>query len=416
MTSWLPSEQAWLDDLTFRLLGGDILLVRSIPRWGLSSAARAIALNLGDTAVLIDGRAITEQNQKEARERIDSEIRRKFDENGYAQLVFDDYGRAIRRSQGGTLHSMLYRLLVDSEPARDTGALLVARTSDVLDLNFSGSPLISRAQTVVLPTVAEPDATALGFKLSDLRDLAGDSTWLARRFMNVSERQGRINAIEHLSNDRRRIMQAIPPAATQVVVGASTGEGADSISRETLLCLGHFGDSGSFRPSTLVRESTLVDEVKLQSPGWPDTLQGSVARFADLLAGAEGAFWVDRYIFHNHAQRVRVFLDLVRRHTHTRLRLLVSDDRVRGGFGRQIARTLDGVENVQVRFMHYNDRRPLHDRHLVLPALRSGFVLPKGDVVVGAEPPGSAVAVPMPVLPFDYEAAWSRGAQVFPEQ
>lgn len=413
MTDWLPTERAWLDGLAERVLTGDIVLVRSIPRWGLTTACRSLTETFGESAVLVDGRAITENNQKAARDKIDADVADAIEKAGCAQLIFDDYGRAIRRSQGGTLHSMLYRLLVDSDAARDTGALLVARSCDMLDLRFSGSPLISRAQTVVLPLLTVEDAEALGVELVDLQDLAGESTWLARRFINVAARQGQVSGVEHLNNDRRRIVAALPPVAVEVLAGARSANDSDAISRETLMCLGRLGASAEFEPASLVRESNLLDEIRLQNPGWPGSLGGSVQRFADLLAGVEDAIWVDRYLFGT-PSRVRIFLDKLRRLTAVRLRLLVSDDRDRSGFVRDISFAVEGVGGVEVRFMDRHDRRRLHDRHLILPALRSGFVLPTAGVILGSDEPGSAVSVPMSALAINYAECWARGVRVFP--
>ncbi|PUB32451.1 hypothetical protein C8K30_101977 [Promicromonospora sp. AC04] len=361
--------------------------------------------------MFVEGRSITEASQKAIREKLDTDVASAIETNGYAQLIFDDYGRAIRRSQSGTLHSMLYRLLVDSATARDTGALLIARPSDMLDLNFAGSPLISRAQTVVLPALAEADASELGFQLAELQDLAGESTWLARRLMSAGPRQGRVGVVEHLNFDRRRIVESLPPGAVEVLAGAGTGLPVDSISREALMCLGAFDADDAFEPATLVSESKFLDEVRLQNPGWPGSLAESVHRFADLLVGAENAFWVDRYLLAE-PSRVREFLDLLQPSTTARLRLLVSDDRERANFPGSISSVLDGVQNVEVRFMHRLDRKPLHDRHLVLPALRSGYVLPTARVILGIDDPGTALAVPMPAV--DYTAYWRRATPVFP--
>lgn len=409
---WLPSERAWLDQLTERILTGDVLVVRSIPRWGLSSACSTIAQMLGDSALIVEGRAITEQTQKTSRESIDSNVAHAIERAGCAQLIFDDYGRAIRRSQGGTLHSMLFRLLIDSAPARDTGALLVARSGDMLDLNFSGSPLLSRAQVVALPTLQSVDADALCMKLSTLQQLVGESTWLARRFANATEREGRLSAVEHLNHDRRRLVEALPPAAVEVLAGARHARDADPISREALLCLGRYELGMEFKPAELVSQSKLLDEVRMMNPGWPSSAENSVLRFAELLAGASDAIWVDRYLF-SRPTLVRTFIDFLRNTTATRLRLLVSADRDRPNLAGDIRAALDGVGAVEVRFMNRGDRPRLHDRHLVLPALRSGFVLPTAGVILGADDPGSAVAVPMPTLAIDYAECWNRAAIVF---
>lgn len=393
---------------------GELVLVRSIPRWGLSSACESIADGLGESAVVVDGRAFTEKNQKALREEIDSGVAAAIEKTGCAQLIFDNYGHAIRRSQGGTLHSMLYRLLVDSEGARDTGALLVARPADMLDLRFSGSPLISRTQTVVLPAVTAQDADALGVDFADLTRHAGESTWLARRFINVTARQGTVSAVEHLNNDRRRIVASLPPAAIEVLAGARAAADANAMSREALMCLGSFDANDSFEPSELVRQSQVLAEVQQRNPGWPNRFDDSVRRFALSLAGVQSAIWVDRYLFHAGPSQVRAFLDALRGHTETGLRLLVSEDRTQSGFSREISSALQGLDGVQVRFMNRHDWHQLHDRHLVLPAFQSGYVLPTARVIVGMDDPGSAVSVPMPALAVDYAAFWDRGVPVYP--
>lgn len=412
MSSWLPSELAWLDEIAERILTGEIVLVRSLPRWGLSSVCQSLAEALGESAVVVDGRSVTEHNQKAVRAQIDSDVKATIDKVGCAQLIFDDYGRAIRRSQGGTLHSMLYRLLVDSEAARDAGALLVARSGDMLDLNFSGSPLISRAQTVVLPVLSDEDAEVLSIDLDALKKTAGESTWLARRFLGVSARQGQVSAIEHLNNDRRRIVEALPPAAVEVLAGARAPADCDAASSEALLCLGSTNMGVEFEPSGLVEVSNLLEEVRLSNPGWPGARGESIHKFADLLAGVEDAIWVDRYLF-SEPSRVREFLNDLQQLTAARLRLLVSDDRDRVNFPGAISSAMDGLGNVEVRFMDRHDRRRLHDRHLVLPALRSGFVLPTAGVILGADDPGSAVSVPMPALAVNYAECWDRGKRVW---
>jgi hypothetical protein len=410
---WLPSERSWIDQLTNRVFEGEIVLVRSLPRWGLSAVCKSVADALGESAVAVEGRAITEGNQRVERQRIDEDVSAAIERTGYAQLIFDDYGRAIRRSQGGTLHSMLYRLLVDSEAARDTGALLVARSGDMLNLNFSGSPLISRARTVVLPVLGLEDAEALSTDLAALKAMVGESTWLARQFLGVSTRQGQVGALEHLNNDSRRIVAALPPPTMEVLADARAPHDCDAVSREALLCLGSTDADGTFAPAGLVAESTLLDEVRLRNPGWPAGRGESVQRFADMLAGVEDAIWVDRYLL-SEPTKVRAFLVELRRWTATRLRLLVSDDRDRPDFAGTVSLALDGLDGVQVRFMSRHDRRLLHDRHLVLPALGSGFVLPTAGVVLSIDAPGSAVSVPMPALAINYAQCWQRGTRVFP--
>ncbi|WP_432887962.1 hypothetical protein ACQPYH_06380 [Kribbella sp. CA-245084] len=344
---------------------------------------------------------------------LDGDVAAAVAEEGFAQLVFDDYGHAIRRSQGGALHSMLYRLLVDSQDARDIGALLIARSGDMLDLNFAGSPLLSRAEMVSLPSLSEEDALAVGVPFGDLRRQAGDSTWLARRFLARSAHEARLSVVEHLNNDRRRIAAALPAGAVEVLVGARAYREADPVSQEALRCLGSQNGDTEFELAALVAESRLLEEIRLSSPGWPASRGESVRRFASLLAGADDAIWVDRYAF-SRPTITRRFLDELRKFTTARLRILVSRDHDHPTLAAEIAADLDGVTAVEVRFMARFDRHHLHDRHLVLPVTKSGFIMPTAGVILGEDDPGSAVSVALPALPIDYAACWQRGARVFP--
>ena len=388
-----------------------MLLVRGLPRWGLSTACQAVSEALGESAILLDGREVTEQNQRDFRDRLVSRVNEVIVRTGWAQLIFDNYGRAIRRSQGGILHSILYQLLIDSPAARDTGALLTARMGESLNLTFSGSPLISRARTVLLPELQESDAHSLGKDLEELRRLAGDSTWLARRLWRDGSRRGRVGVVDHLNHDAARIVESLPPGAVGVLAGSLDRADVDALSREALMCVGTFSDSGSYAPATLVTESALIAEIHRLNPAWPGDLRESVRRFAELLAGAESALWVDRYILREPA-RVRSFLELLRLRTNARLRLLVSDDRDRQDFAKTVASALQGLDRVEVRFMHWADRKQLHDRHLVLPSLRSGYVLPTSGVILGLDHPGTAVAARIAAI--DYSSYWSRARGVFP--
>lgn len=408
---WLPSERRWIEQLTERVLDGEILLVRALPRWGITAVCGKLADSFGASAVHVDGRSATEEAQKSFREDLDSNVSTAIERNGTAQVLFDNYGRAIRRSQGGHLHSALYRMLVDSPSARDTGALLTARPNDSLDLNFAGSPLMSRARAVLLPTIERDDAEAIGVDLRELKVLCGESTWLARRMLVGGLRHGRADAGEHLTHDRHRIVQTLPSGAVELLAGSPGSRPLETNSREALLCLGYFDPRDEFNPAVLVDESGIIDEVRMQNPAWPATLNESAERFADLLAGAEYALWVDRYMFSEPAF-ARRFLDRLRAHTATRLRLLVSDDPDRTSFAQSIATALDGVEGIEVRFMHYADRRLLHDRHLVLSTLDTGYVLPMASVILADADPGTAVAARIP--PVNYTDYWSRADRVFP--
>lgn len=413
MAKWLPSESTWLNQLSERVLIGDILVVRALPRWGLTSACKELCNILGDSAVFVDGKEFTEDAQTEFRDNIDQSIQRALDETGSAQLIFDNYGTAIRRSQGGHLHSMLYRLLIDGKSAQDIGALLTARSDDMLDIEFSGSPLISRAETVVLPTLGPEDAEAVGENIDLIERTFGQSTWLARRLLQSDNRQAVVAAIEHLNADRHRIVRHLPPDTVKTLIASDSISNINPLAQEILLCFGGLDGTGSYWASKVTESSALVQAVQEQSPGWPPGFSDSIERFAALIGDLDDAIWVDRYLLAN-PLRARRFLGHLQRKVSIKLRLLVSDDRSKPDFLNEIRVALAGLDDIQVRFMTTRDRHELHDRHLVFPSLRCGVVLPTSGVIFGHDSPGSAVSVPLPRLAINYSECWSRGIRVYP--
>lgn len=343
----------------------------------------------------------------EQQKELDRDLETRVTAFGHAQLLFDDYGSAIRRSKGGALHSSLYRMLVDGKHARDVGALLTSRLGDDLDLRFAGSPLLSRARVVRAPLLGIEDADAVGMSLEQVRLLVGSGTALARRLGSASDEARAYEVVEYLKVDAARIVDDLPPDAVEVLAGARAYQDADSTSQHALLALGSVSSDGSFQLAQVVAESALCDSVQARSPGWPTTRSESVQAFAELLAGVDDAIWVDRYLFAD-VPLLQSFLTDVRSLTRCRLRLLGSDDRDQFGLASRVAQEINTIEGVDARMMTLVDRRELHDRHLVLPANRTGWVLPTAGVVLAKDAPGSAVVVRMPGLAVDYSQYWRR--------
>ena len=200
--AWLPSDDAWIQELADCLLDGEILVLRGLPRSGKTSVCEALVDLIGDSALMVRGRAFTEQAQVERQGDLDRDLKARVADFGHAQLLFDDYGSAIRRSRGGALHSALYRMLVDGEHARDVGALLTSRLADDLDLRFAGSPLLSRARSVRAPLLGVDDAEAIGMGLEDARRLVGSATVLARRLGSDADPVKTYEVVEYLKADR----------------------------------------------------------------------------------------------------------------------------------------------------------------------------------------------------------------------
>lgn len=153
----LPSEQEWLSRSVEYLLDGDLIVVRGLPRTGKTFLANALVQELPETAILVSGREFTEKNQGVKAETLIADLEERTKSFGLAQLVFDDYGAALRRSLGGKLQALLYSLLVDSEHSRDIGAILLSRWQDPIHIRRRGSPLVSRARFVPLPSFSEKD-------------------------------------------------------------------------------------------------------------------------------------------------------------------------------------------------------------------------------------------------------------------
>ena len=406
----LPSERDWVDDVADRLLAGDRLLVRGLPRSGKTLLARAVADLLGETAIYVDGANITEQNQAEQHARLRADVEDRVQTHDCAQLVFDGYGRAIRRSRGAILHSQLYGQLVDGSRSRDIGALFTSRYADALDIKVSGSPLLGRVTVIELPTLTDADASKLGLDLETARSSFGDSTTLARLALNAEPMGSADGIVDFLSINATSLGRDLPPGAVQVLVGARNFGEADGMSRRALRSLGSASDGG-YRVARVVADSRLVSELGAKNHRWPGTDAASVDRFCELIDDCLNALWVDRYLF-EHPEPLARFLTSVRRSTAVPIRLLgkpVTDHRVvRVG----ISAHIDKVPNVEARVMSYQDVKALHDRHLVDPTRGIGFVLPTADVILGRVEPGSAVSVVMPSLDFNYDDCWSRGASL----
>lgn len=413
MIKWLPSESRWIDELADRALTGEILVVRAARGWGLSELATSLVSRLGDSAVLVNGRSFTEENQRNERDALRSKLERVVGSEHCAQLIFDDYGFAIRRSQGGTLHSMLYGLLVDSGVAADIGAVLIARIGDTIDLNLSGSPLLSRAQTMSLPTIGKEDAAVLGIDLQRIRDRVGDGTWLARRISNSRDlSSGELDVVQHLNFSARSIVESLPYPSVEVLAGARRYCEADLLSREALRLFGSVPEGGDYVLGSLVSQSTLLDVVHIESPGWPSNFEASVKRFAELVAGASDCLWVDRYLFSD-PQMARKFVDRLRSYSYVRIKFLVSGEKMDSGLKSEIQTAFHGLSNVVVKFMTNYDRRLLHDRHLIISSSMTGFNLPTARVIFGVDDPGSAVVSKLPAFAIDYSECWGRAAPVF---
>ncbi len=262
-----------------------------------------------------------------------------------------------------------------------------------------------------LPEADDEDAATLGIDLPTLRSLAGSSTAFARRMIGQESGASTFALVEYLKTDRARLAADLPPEVIEVMLGARTAEGLSPAGIKILGMFGATEEDRGFLPARVVVESLLIEELTAGSPGWPGQREESLDRFALLLSDAEEALWVDRYLF-TQPTELGTFLRELRGRTDTRLRLFGSDDRETPDLASCVRSAISGLVGIEARTMTWGDRRHLHDRHLVLPAVRAGFVLPTAGVITGCHDPGSAVSVPMPGLPVNYDDYWRRSTPI----
>lgn len=261
------------------------------------------------------------------------------------------------------------------------------------------------------PQADNEDAAELGVDLATLRSLAGGSTAFARRMMGQGPATPTFALVEYLKTDRSRIAADLPPEVIEVLLGAGTPDQLSAAGTKILEMFGTIVADRDFQPARVVVESSFIEELSAASPGWRGDRSESLDRFAVLLSGAEEALWVDRYLFAQ-PRELGIFLRELRARTDTRLRLLGCDDRESPDQVPRLRSAICGLSAVEARTMTWSDRRHLRDRHLVLPAVRTGFVLTTAGVIIGCHDPGSAVSVRLPGLPVNYDDYWRRGTPI----
>ncbi len=82
------------------LIDGRNLVVRGLPLTGKTVLVEALKDLLGPSALVIDGRSFAESDRDEAVDGIRLRTFALIEEHGCAQLLFDNYPHALRRSYG----------------------------------------------------------------------------------------------------------------------------------------------------------------------------------------------------------------------------------------------------------------------------------------------------------------------------
>jgi len=388
----------WVDQTAHNLVGGQRLLLRLPPRVGKTYLANLLQETLGASAVVVDGANFLESNQASNREQIEARLLSAIENYGSAQLIFDSYDRALVRSQGARLQTWLSSRLIDGEYARDVGALFTARCSTNVHRRGAGSPLMSRV-IPVLPPLLEP-----GFGIQDAltsaREWFGESALLAEQ-ADAPDNFAPQSVADRFEHDLSYVDDVRRASAAQLAKG-NVNPDRDSFAARCAV-YGLLTEAGSTKLFDRLKD--LLTAGPADDPSWPDEWSASVAKFAQLVAGAEEVIWVDRYMYRD-VEPLRAFLVAVTTSTDCRIRLLGSSE----VNGRSVSRAemlrVAVVPGVDARWMTQSDFRDLHDRHLVTGV--GGWVVPQVHVIVGKQAPGSTVAAPVVSFGVDYLSIWRR--------
>jgi energy-coupling factor transporter ATP-binding protein EcfA2 len=402
------SADDWVEQIALQLLDGRRILVRGLPRSGKTWLAQAVASTLQETALTVRGRNFEEGNQATLRETIISDLDDRLQEHRSVQLIFDDYHLALRRTQGKRLQARLVARLIDSPLAQDTGALFLARQSSVLHLPMRGSPLVSRLQVVQQPR----------WSAADIQDSCPKESveYLASRLgMSIPNLIQYLSAdgdrykhhVQRLAIDGPSILDDLPPNSLQALAGSKTLAELDESDIDQMVGLVWQSDEQSLSWVDAVHDADLRSMLSGGSGSWPAEQKNSAEKFSALVAGCEGVIWSDRFMFVD-PDSLAKFLLAVRSVSGIHMQLLGSDWDGATRIDARNLRTVAAIAGVELRFMTFDDRKALHDRHLARRGEAGGWVLPTVDVILSQKAPGSALATKAPRFTLNYEKVWGR--------
>lgn len=405
----LPSISDWIESCTGQLLdAGQPLFVQAPPRGGKTYLAKLVEKTLGATALYVDGKFFTEQNQAFQRESLVSAINSRVEAHGYAQLIFDNYHKALRRSQGQQLQQLLVSLLIDGDFARDIGAVFFATCSGPVHLDSRGSPLYARGSSLRMPRIAEKDLVQLSNFDMDFKGWFGDSSIL----LNRSFHRNQIHLPELISSiqaDTRALLDDMPPRVTVAISrGVWPADEVPTVPELEAMC-GLILDGNL---TEIAKTSGLEAASAQLSSGWPTSETESIDKFVNLLVGHQEVLWFDRYLFADE-DVLNQFLARVSLLTNCRILLLGMEFLVSGNSRRTVnIESLRKSSNIEIRFLQHKQKVEFHDRHLVFLDTNSGWAIPTSRVILGLDQPGTAIATKVFAFPVSYRESWDRARTV----
>lgn len=390
--------ERWIEDVAVRLLEGERLLLRLAPRVGKTHFIGRLAATLGPTAVVVRGIDFTETEQASQRTQLQESLNRALATHGSAQLLFDGYDRALARSQGARLQAWLTSQVVDGVHARDIGAIFTARCSTAVHRGGAGSPLMSRVTPILPPTLdmaTPPSETEHSW--------FGDAAVIVDRVSSTSHLTPQV-LIDQFELDTSYITDVREVARAQIERGVLDAAHDSYPAR----CAVHGLIYAGGKTRLLERLETALLASPESDPAWPDQTSASIDRFVELISGADQVLWSDRYMYRD-IEPLRSFLQAVVSRSETEIHLLGGRDVSERTVTRAEMARLTSLQGVSARWMTSSDFRDLHERHVVTGP--GGWVVPQVHVIVGRQPPGSAVAARTSGFGVDYWTVWKRSIE-----
>lgn len=323
-------------------------------------------------------------------------------------------------AMGRTCNALLH-LLVDGPHAREIGALLTGRWSRSMHLRVHGSPLLARAEHLLLPTPGSADIALFADaddEQAEISKAVGGSCTLLSRVRRVG---GLLDlGVARASADQmaQSWVDDLPLDAVawlRQVLGGTPAPLPQDEAWEAVQPLLVHGQEDGRRLAALVQDSHFRDLLVGRSPHWPGAWADSVTQFGELLGGVSDAVWVDRYLLKDPCT-LHEFVKQIRSRSAARLRLLFSSSvtisELRAKLG--CVQQLSEIPDCDLRAITPTFYGLLHDRQLAFLGGRSGgVVLPTCDVILGAARVGTALAVRVDLLDRQlYEDAWEAAVRL----
>ncbi|HEY2042657.1 MAG TPA: hypothetical protein VGH11_08275 [Jatrophihabitans sp.] len=407
-----------MDDITEKLLYGQKILVRALPKSGRSTLLEAISRRYAE----ISGHdsVVVRYGDGQAPEMVVKQVEDRVAAASSAALLIDDWGNFLRSAPKESWQPRLNNLCVDGPFARTIGVLMTASAAENLSRTAAcGSPLVDAVHEVRGMPVPEASfvieelehrglhrdsAQSLVEHFGGHRDLLraaeeGDpEAQIRRSVLQVAAKVGHDGAARILDLGRKAGLHLARQSIDEFLVPAVY---APEAGRTALL------------PSLL--DGGLVKLLPGAGDSWPSKQELSADRLLTRFMSGEDAFWFDRYLY----SALPELLDVLRAvaasaFAEMTLRLLSGPptagfrpEPVVAAFERFRA---DGL----IVYWHqvaYGDIHPMHDRQLLFRSSIDGYHLPPADRIVGRVAPGNENDAYLARAPLGrMESAWRRSS------